>query len=169
MKKIYILTVFFLIFIRFITNGQSQTRRLERGDLKHIEGVWSGTSITGEKLELKLVFDQIYYEKGDFLVDELVGDGMISAISNSEAKKVLTIRGVDDLNKSNFITIKFRCFDIEKEKYIEGYFTLDSLDSDLGELIFKNKETIIINGEVNGRKWDPGFSFPSSWTLKKSN
>lgn len=168
MKKLYILTVFFLIFIQFISIGQSQPRRLEREDLKHIEGVWSGTSNTGEILELKLVFDQIYYEKGSFLVDQLVGDGFMSSISNSGAKKVLTIRGVDDIDKSNYITIKFRCLDIEKEKYIEGYFTLDSLDSNLGELIFKNKETIIINGEVDGKKWDRGFSFPSFWTLKKA-
>lgn len=168
MRKSYLITLFFLVFLQLNAVGQSGPRILERGELRQIEGVWSGTSDTGEKLELELVFDQIYYRKGDFLVDQLVGDGLLRTNPNLETKKVLVIRGVDNLDQTKMITIKFRCLDIQKDKYIEGDFTLESLESDIGELVFKNKETIIINGEVDGKKWDRGFSFPSSWTLKKS-
>jgi hypothetical protein len=168
MKKSYSITLFFLVFLHLNLVGQSVPRRLERGNLKLIEGVWTGISESGERIELNLVFDQIYYQKGDFLVDQIVGDGFLRSNSNSVAKKVFFIKGVDELDESKPVFLKFRCFDIVKDKYIEGHFTLESLESDFGELIFKNKETLIINGEVDGKKWDRKFSFPSTWTLIKT-
>jgi hypothetical protein len=164
-KLIYIVVLFHISFNVFGQNAEQ--KHLERSNLKNLEGIWYGTSEMGGDLRLDLKFAKIYYEKGSFLVDQLIGDVYLKTNNNSGEKKVLRIDGVEVAEQNGFSVLKFQGFDLIKEKSIELQMKMSKLDSLSGELELKNKETWVINGKAGGKEWDPEFSIHSFWNLVK--
>lgn len=168
MKQFQYVISLYLIFTVSLSYGQNETtRELERPELKLFKGIWEGSISTDTTLQLELSFKKVYYEKGNFLVDQLVGVGYLSSTGKESRKAVVEIIGVDLMKLNSSVLLKLKSFDKDKEKYIELVLELQNLEESSGELLVTNKETFVINGKVNGKKWDSGFSLPTTWNMTK--
>ncbi len=163
----YIIALCLLFNISLSFGQNSNTKDLERPELKKLAGVWVGKTSSNVILQLELNFEKVYYERGNFLVDQLVGFGYLINPGNEGREPITEIAGADLVKLESSILLKLKSFDFGKEKYIELILELHGIDATSGELTVKNKETILINGKVNGKKWDGGFSLPTQWKMRK--
>jgi hypothetical protein len=168
MKSIkIILTLFLLIGFLDVSGQNIEQKYLKRSNLKKVEGVWYGSSEKGDSLQMELNFTQIYYEKGNYLVDQLAGGMFLKKSNTSETVKVVRIDAVEISNQNEYFFLRFKGFDLLKEKPVQILMKILSLESLSAEIEVKNKETWVLNGKVEGRSWDPGFSINSYWKLNK--
>lgn len=169
MKNIKYIIAICLFFAISLSYGQNQTtRNLERPELRIFEGTWEGNNNMDMTFLLELTFKKVYYEKGNFLVDQLVGAGYLTNPGKKDREYVVEIERADLINRDSIVILKLNGFDHLKGKYIELNLELNKSEDTTAQLTVMNKETIVINGKVNGKTWDSGFSFPSSWTLTKT-
>jgi hypothetical protein len=138
----------------------------QMSELKNFEGTWIGSTNTKDSviIELKLIKQPL---KDKDFIDCLIGKYSYYKNSVLIYNSQESLRAGGFYKKSPTVILSFHFVDELKNKSGQLIWELSTLQSQEAKWILKNGEVIIINGLVNGKPWDNGFSVPTEIVLKK--
>ncbi len=171
MKTILIISV--LLLINTFCTAQSDIVKgqyYKIPELKEAEGVWVGSTSKDDSLVFQIKSSKEFLKGPDIYMDRLIGKYFYyknNILVEKYSEDFPSIGGID--KNGSKILVRFLLYDGTKQKGGDLTLELASLDSKVAKWTLTNKETIIINGLVNGKPWDSSFSVPTEIVLKKIN